>query len=110
MEEGAMDGAGGGVAEEGCSGEEREGVADVAVGGGGGEGEQEGRTLVVGVRADAASRTLLTWTFINVAAPGDRIVAVHVVLASAPVAAATTAVDFDTMLAVYEGFCNLKQV
>ncbi|KAB8094401.1 hypothetical protein EE612_021575 [Oryza sativa] len=110
MEEGAMDGAGGGVAEEGCSGEEREGVADVAVGGGGGEGEREGRTLVVGVRADAASRTLLTWTFINVAAPGDRIVAVHVVLASAPVAAATTAVDFDTMLAVYEGFCNLKQI
>uniref|UniRef100_J3LUM2 Protein kinase domain-containing protein n=2 Tax=Oryza brachyantha TaxID=4533 RepID=J3LUM2_ORYBR len=71
-------------------------------------GEGEGRTLLVGVQADAASRTLLTWTFINVAAPGDRIVAVHVVLASAPGAA--TAVDFDTMLAVYEGFCNLKQI
>ncbi|KAF0912369.1 hypothetical protein E2562_014023 [Oryza meyeriana var. granulata] len=111
-EEEAMDGAAGVVvqAEEGCSGESH-GTAEVVAGDGAGKegGEGEGRTLLVGVRADAASRTLLTWTFINVAAPGDRIVAVHVVLASAP-EAATTAVDFDTMLAVYEGFCNLKQI
>lgn len=72
------------------------------------EQEAEGRTVVVGVRADAESRALLTWVLVNVAAPGDRVVAVHVVLASAAEAAA--AVDFDAMLAVYEGFCNLKQI
>ncbi|WVZ61216.1 hypothetical protein U9M48_011127, partial [Paspalum notatum var. saurae] len=72
------------------------------------EAEAEGRTVVVGVRADAESRALLTWVLVNVAAPGDRVVAVHVVLASAAEAAA--AVDFDAMLAVYEGFCNLKQI
>jgi hypothetical protein len=66
--------------------------------------------VVVGVRspADAESRALLTWVLVNVAAPLDRVVAVHVVLASAAEAAA--AVDFEAMLGVYEGFCNLKQV
>jgi hypothetical protein len=69
------------------------------------EAEEEGRTVLVGVRADAESRALLTWVLVNVAAPLDRVVAVHV----APPSAAE-AVDFDAMLAVYEGFCNLKQV
>ncbi|KAL5209816.1 hypothetical protein ABZP36_005439 [Zizania latifolia] len=102
----AMDTAGEVQVEEGCSGESQgaEGAASSA----GKEGEGEGRTLLVGVRADTASRTLLTWTLVNIAAAGDRVVAVHVVLASAPEAAA--AVDFDTMLSVYEGFCNLKQI
>jgi len=45
---------------------------------------------------------------VNAAAPGDRVVAVHVVVASRAEAAA--AVDFDAMHGVYEGFCNLKQV
>lgn len=82
-------------AEAGCSGKAQ---------------EAEGRTVVVGVRspADAESRALLTWVLVNVAAPLDRVVAVHVVLASAAEAAA--AVDFEAMLGVYEGFCNLKQV
>jgi hypothetical protein len=70
-----------------------------------GMGSTEGRTVLVGVRADAAdSRALLTWALVNAAAAGDRVVAVHVALAPA------AAVDFDAMLAVYEGFCNLKQV
>uniref|UniRef100_A0A804P691 Protein kinase domain-containing protein n=1 Tax=Zea mays TaxID=4577 RepID=A0A804P691_MAIZE len=69
------------------------------------EAEAEGRTVLVGVRADAESRALLTWVLVNVAAPLDRVVAVHV----APPSAAE-AVDFDAMLAVYEGFCNLKQI
>lgn len=91
----AMDAAGVVQEEEGCSGKsvEAEGVAG---------------TVVVGVRADAESRALLTWALVNVAAAGDRVVAVHVVLASA--AEAATAVDFDAMLGVYEGFCNLKQI
>jgi hypothetical protein len=63
-----------------------------------------GRTVLVGVRADADSRALLTWALVNVAAAGDRVVAVHVALAS------SVAVDFDAMLGVYEGCCNLKQV
>lgn len=93
-EEGAMDSAGAGVGK---------GAEEGVAGGGGGGG-----TVVVGVRADAESRALLTWTFVNAVAAGDRVVAVHVVLASGAEAAA--AVDFDSMLAVYEGFCNLKQV
>ncbi|KAF8757461.1 hypothetical protein HU200_010983 [Digitaria exilis] len=72
------------------------------------EAEAEGRTVVVGVRADVESRALLTWVLVNAAAPGDRVVAVHVVVASGAEAAA--AVDFDAMLGVYEGFCNLKQI
>lgn len=72
------------------------------------EAEAEGRTVVVGVRADVESRALLTWVLVNAAAPGDRVVAVHIVVASGAEAAA--AVDFDAMLGVYEGFCNLKQV
>jgi hypothetical protein len=72
------------------------------------EAGAEGRTVVVGVRADVESRALLTWVLVNAAAPGDRVVAVHVVVASGAEAAA--AVDFDAMLGVYEGFCNLKQV
>ncbi|KAL5684319.1 hypothetical protein ACJX0J_010704, partial [Zea mays] len=67
--------------------------------------EAEGRTVVVGVRADAESRALLTWVLVNVAAPLDRVVAVHVALPSA-----AEAPDFDAMLAVYQGFCNLKQI
>ncbi|KAM0825367.1 hypothetical protein ACQ4PT_069609 [Festuca glaucescens] len=88
---------------------------DAAVAGGAGKGDAEGPqgapvggTVVVGVCADAESRALLTWAFVNAVAAGDRVVAVHVVLASAAEAAA--AVDFDGMLAVYEGFCNLKQI
>ncbi|VAH97239.1 unnamed protein product [Triticum turgidum subsp. durum] len=89
---------------------------DLSAGGPGEEEEEaarpsgagEGGTVVVGVRADAESRALLTWAFVNAVAAGDRVVAVHVVLASAAEAAA--AVDFDGMLAVYEGFCNLKRI
>jgi hypothetical protein len=69
------------------------------------EAEAERRTVLVGVRADAESRALLTWVLVNVAAPLDRVVAVHVALPSA-----AESVDFDAMLAVYDGFCNLKQV
>lgn len=37
-----------------------------------------GRTIVVGVEMDAASRELLTWALVKVAEPGDRVVALHV--------------------------------
>jgi hypothetical protein len=84
---------------------EEEATMDAAVAGGAGKGDAEdpqgapvGGTVVVGVCADAESRALLTWAFVNAVAAGDRVVAVHVVLASAAEAAA--AVDFDGMLAV----------
>lgn len=96
--EGAMDSAGAGGAAKREDEEEEEAARPAG----------EGGTVVVGVRADAESRALLTWAFVNAVAAGDRVVAVHVVLASAAEAAA--AVDFDGMLAVYEGFCNLKQI
>jgi hypothetical protein len=37
-----------------------------------------GRTVVVGIRRDAASKELLTWALVKVANAGDRVVAVHV--------------------------------
>jgi hypothetical protein len=37
-----------------------------------------GRTVVVGIRRDAASRELLTWALVKVANAGDRVVALHV--------------------------------
>lgn len=42
-----------------------------------------GRTVVVGIRRDAASRELLTWALVKVANAGDRVVALHVAAAGA---------------------------
>lgn len=89
----------------------------------GGLGEK--KTVVVGVKTEAQSRELLTWALVNVAAPGDRVVALHVHTSGCrsfsdpegegerepePAVAISPAKGFDAMLAVYEGFCNLKQV
>lgn len=41
------------------------------------------RTVVVGIRRDAASRELLTWALVKVANAGDRVVALHVATADA---------------------------
>lgn len=52
--------------------------------GGGGVAEVEGTVaegsslLIVGVKPDEWSREVLTWSLVNVARPGDRIVALHV--------------------------------
>ena len=40
------------------------------------------RTVVVGIRSDAASRELLTWALVKVANAGDRVVALHVATAA----------------------------
>ncbi|RWW09552.1 hypothetical protein GW17_00026961 [Ensete ventricosum] len=87
-------------------------------GGGGG-----GKTVVVGVTMDTQSRELLTWALVMAAASGDRVVALHVLSSSGggsaaaardpggqPVAMFSVAKELDAMLAVYEGFCNLKQI
>lgn len=36
-------------------------------------------TVVVGIKLDAQSKELLTWALVKVAAPGDRVYAIHVV-------------------------------
>ncbi|XP_010911250.2 protein kinase STUNTED [Elaeis guineensis] len=85
------------------------------------EGVGEGKTVLVGVKMDAQSRELLTWALVKVAAPGDRVVALHVLTSRSsstsnpegegePTAVVSLAKDFDDMVAVYEGFCNLKQI
>ncbi|ESQ31511.1 hypothetical protein EUTSA_v10003727mg [Eutrema salsugineum] len=91
-------GGGGGVAEV----EEAVTVADA-----------EGSALViVGVKPDEWSREVLTWSLVNVARPGDRIVALHVLDYSLEGSTSLISLvrTFDTMLGVYESFCNLKQV
>ncbi|XP_062197501.1 protein kinase STUNTED-like isoform X2 [Phragmites australis] len=94
-----------------------------------------GRTVVVGVRRDAASRELLTWALVKVANAGDRVVALHVAAASdglrmgfdcavklilffSPHLGLLIGLDersraadsLASVLAVYDGFCNLKQI
>ncbi|OQU83068.1 hypothetical protein SORBI_3005G070400 [Sorghum bicolor] len=74
------------------------------------------RTVVVGIRRDAASRELLTWALVKVANAGDRVVALHVATADADgllvgLDERSRAADsLASVLAVYDGFCNLKQI
>ncbi|XP_013621374.1 PREDICTED: probable receptor-like protein kinase At3g17420 isoform X2 [Brassica oleracea var. oleracea] len=76
------------------------------------ETDAEGSALViVGVNPDEWSREVLTWSLVNVARPGDRIIALHVLDYSLGSTSLISLVKtFDTMLGVYESFCNLKQV
>lgn len=79
-------------------------------------GEDDNRTVVVGVKLDGASRELLTWALVKVAQPGDRVIALHVLNNNEIVdrdgksSLLSLVKAFDSVLAVYEGFCNLKQV
>ncbi|XAR62851.1 Non-specific serine/threonine protein kinase [Bertholletia excelsa] len=74
------------------------------------------RTVVVGVKLDSQSRELLTWALVKVAQPGDRVIALHVLNNNDIVdrdgksSLLSLVKAFDSILAVYEGFCNLKQV
>ncbi|XP_061346840.1 protein kinase STUNTED-like isoform X2 [Gastrolobium bilobum] len=95
-----------------CSQKERiETPAMKLTGDGGG-----GRKFLVGVKLDSRSRELLTWALVKVAEPGDLVIALHVIdtitdaedTGSASVLSVVK--TFDSVLAVYEGFCNLKQV
>lgn len=79
----------------------------------------EGKTVVVGMKMDAESRELLTWALVKVASPGDRVVAIHVLPpdavvsnpdANSPSTLLSFVKTFDSVLSVYEGFCNLKQI
>ncbi|XP_076916813.1 protein kinase STUNTED-like [Bidens hawaiensis] len=75
-----------------------------------------GGTVVVGVKLDSQSRELLTWSLVKQAQAGDRVVALHILTDNEIVdregksSLLSLVNSFDSVLAVYEGFCNLKQV
>lgn len=76
-----------------------------------------GRTVVVGVKMETHSTTdLLTWTLLKLAHPGDVIIALHVLPNDQVVnrdgksSLFSLVKAFDSLLSVYQGFCNLKQV
>ncbi|CAN0928433.1 Protein kinase STUNTED [Linum grandiflorum] len=75
-----------------------------------------GRKVLVGVKMDSLSRELLTWALVKVAEPGDVVIALHVLGNNQIVdrdgksSLLSLVKAFDSVLAVYEGFCNLKQV
>ncbi|KAK4747343.1 hypothetical protein SAY87_026380 [Trapa incisa] len=91
-----------------AAGEERQGAEGSAGG--------EPRTVVVGVKLDQQSRELLTWVLVKIAEPGDRVIALHVlgnndiVDPNGQSSLLSLVRIFDSILAVYDGFCNLKQV
>ncbi|KAJ8625449.1 hypothetical protein MRB53_033979 [Persea americana] len=88
------------------------------------EGKEGGRlsdggragTVVVGVKLDSQSRELLTWALVKVAQAGDRVVALHVLHNTELLdqngnsSLLSLVKAFESVLAVYEGFCNLKQI
>ncbi|KAG8633206.1 cysteine-rich receptor-like protein kinase 26 [Manihot esculenta] len=75
-----------------------------------------GCTVMVGIKLDSQSRELLTWAMVKVAQPGDTVIALHVlgndeiVDREGKSSLLAFVKAFDSVLAVYEGFCNLKQV
>ncbi|KFK42126.1 hypothetical protein AALP_AA2G214300 [Arabis alpina] len=74
-----------------------------------------GRTILVGVKLDAPSRELLTWALVKIAEPGDTVIALHIlgneiVDGGGNSSLLSLVKTFDSVLDVYEGFCNLKQV
>uniref|UniRef100_A0A5B6YIL7 Protein kinase domain-containing protein n=1 Tax=Davidia involucrata TaxID=16924 RepID=A0A5B6YIL7_DAVIN len=78
----------------------------------GGSGGGGGTVVVVGVKLDSRSRELLTWALVKVAQSGDRVIALHVLNPSTEGKSTLLSLikTFDSVLAAYEGFCNLKQV
>ncbi|KAG0497319.1 hypothetical protein HPP92_002010 [Vanilla planifolia] len=76
------------------------------------EGRKDVRTVVLGIRTDAKSRELLTWALVNVAVPGDRVVAVHVRRFSSSSAECLDPFEkeLEPMRKAYEGFCCLRQI
>ncbi|GFP84260.1 proline-rich receptor-like protein kinase perk1 [Phtheirospermum japonicum] len=76
-----------------------------------GDGTGGAAAVVVGVKMDSRSRELLTWALVKVSQPGDRVIAVHILDPNADKSTLLSLVkNFDSVLAAYEGFCNLKQV
>ncbi|KAJ4895020.1 Protein kinase protein with adenine nucleotide alpha hydrolases-like domain [Raphanus sativus] len=78
------------------------------------EGGRFVHKILVGVKLDAPE--LLTWTLAKVAEPGDTVMAIYIVgneivdRAGKSSSLLSLVKTFDSVLDVYEGFCNLKQV
>ncbi|KAF3334171.1 putative receptor-like serine/threonine-protein kinase [Carex littledalei] len=66
-------------------------------------------TVVVGIKLDAQSKELLTWALVKVAGPGDRVYAIHVVPDPSNFSKRLEE-SLVSILSVYDGFCNLKQI
>ncbi|NP_001238713.1 protein kinase family protein [Glycine max] len=87
-----------------------------ATAGDAGHGSAGDRIVVVGMKMDSHSTELLTWALFKVAQPGDVVLALHVlgndeiVNREGKSSLFSLVKAFDSILAVYEGFCNLKQV
>ncbi|KAL2339730.1 hypothetical protein Fmac_007670 [Flemingia macrophylla] len=79
-------------------------------------GCSSGRRVLVGIKMDSPSKELLTWALVKVSQPGDTVVALHVlgdhetVNGDGKSSLLSLVKAFDSVLAAYEGFCNLKQV
>ncbi|KAL2894007.1 Proline-rich receptor-like protein kinase PERK1 [Bienertia sinuspersici] len=79
-------------------------------------GDEDGKTVIVGVKMDGFSKELLTWSLVKVAEPGDVVIALHVLGPNeifdqdGKSSLLSLVKAFDSVLGVYEGFCNLKQV
>ncbi|MED6189162.1 hypothetical protein PIB30_093136 [Stylosanthes scabra] len=71
-----------------------------------------GRKVLVGVKLDTRSRQLLTWALVKVAEPGDHVIALHVLdtITEGTSTLLSLVKTFNSVLAAYEGFCNLKQI
>ncbi|KAJ3683478.1 hypothetical protein LUZ60_013705 [Juncus effusus] len=72
-------------------------------------GEEEKKIVLIGVKMDSRSREMLTWALVNLAGSGDQFVACHVITTPGASSSALNS-ELDSMLAVYEGFCHLKQI
>lgn len=78
--------------------------------------EEERKTLIVGMKMDSRGTELLTWALVKIAEAGDRVIAMHVLPAEVadsdwnPSTLISLLKHFEAALAVYEGFCNLKQI
>ncbi|CAN7133940.1 unnamed protein product [Brassica rapa subsp. narinosa] len=73
-------------------------------------GRGGGRTVVVGVKFDAASSELLDWALVKVAEPGDTVIALHILTNAGDSSFVSLVKSFDSVLEAYEDFCKLKQV
>ncbi|KAJ7978618.1 Kinase family protein [Quillaja saponaria] len=68
----------------------------------------ERKNVLVGINVDNHSKELLNWALVNIAEPGDCVIAVHVCRSLDR--ASKDKPMLDGYLKVYEGLCNVKKV
>eukprot|EP00250_Pteridium_aquilinum_P016033 c22906_g2_i2 orf=597-2900(+) len=81
--------------------------------------KQKGKVMIVGMKLDGTGREILTWTLAKFTHAGDRVIALHVAPSSSQADVLRSKIDaasqpadgvFDSIIGVYESFCNIKQV